>query len=76
MELCPLLEEFEAIMGSQSDAACQIVTPSLEILDLHFIQYQMARMFNFSPQTSLHYLSGTKINMNSLLDSVVTTDKS
>ena len=36
----------------------------------------MARMFNFSPQTSLHYLSGAEINMNSLLDSVVATDKS
>ena len=36
----------------------------------------MARMFNFSPQTSLHYLSGTEMNINSLLDSVVATDKS
>ena len=35
----------------------------------------MARMFNFSPQTLLHYLSGAKINMNSLLDAVVATDK-
>ena len=33
-------------------------------------------MFNFSPQTSLHYLSGAEINMNSLLDSVVATEKS
>ena len=32
-------------------------------------------MFNFSPQTSLHYLSGAEINMNSLLDSVVAIDK-
>ena len=75
MELCPLSEEFEAILGSQSDSACQIVNPPFEIPDLHFIQYQMARMFNFSPQTSLHYLSGAEINMNSLLDVVVTTDK-
>ena len=36
----------------------------------------MARMFNFSPQASLHYLSGTDINMNSLLDTAVATDKS
>ena len=59
VELCPLLEEFEAILGSQSDSACQIVTPRFEIPDLHFIQYQMARIFNFSPQTSLHYWSDT-----------------
>ena len=76
VELCPLPEEFEAILGSQSDSACQITTPPFEIPDFHFIQYQMARMFNFSPQTTLHYLSGTEINMNSLLDSVVATDKS
>ena len=75
-ELCPLPEEFTAILGSQSDSACQIATPTFEIPDLHFIQYQMARMFNFSPQTSLHHMSGTEINMNSLLDSVVATDKS
>ena len=71
VELYPLPEEFEAILGSQSDSACQIATPPFEIPDLHFIQYQMARIFNFSPQTSLHYLSGAEINMNFLLDSVV-----
>ena len=76
VELYPLPEEFEAILGSQLDSTCQIATPSFEIPDLYFIQYQMARMFNFSPQTSLHYLSGAEINMNSLLDSVVATDKS
>ena len=76
VELCPLPEEFEAILGSESNYVCQIATPSFKIPDLHFIQYQMARMFNFSPQTSLHYLSGAKINMNSLLDSVVDIDNS
>ena len=75
MELCPLAEEFEDILGSQSDSACQIAAPPLEIPDSHLIQYQMARMFNFPPQTSLHYLSGAKINMNSLLDSVMAIDK-
>ena len=63
-------------MGSQSDSNCQIATPPLEIPNSHLIQYQMARMFNFPPQTSLHYLSGAEINMNSLLDSMVATDKS
>ena len=76
VELCPLLKEFEAILGSQSNSSCQITTPPFEIPNLYFIQYQMARMFNFSPQTSLHYLLGTEINMNSLLDSMVATDKS
>ena len=39
VELCPLPEEFEAILGSQSDYACQIVTSPFEIPDLYFIQY-------------------------------------
>ena len=76
VELCPLPEKFEAILGSQSDSTCQIVIPPFEIPSLHLIQYQMARIFNFSPQTSLHYLSGAEINMNSLLGSVMATDKS
>ena len=76
VELSPLPEEFETILGSQSDSGCQIAIPPFEIPDLHLIQYQMARMFNFSPQTSLHYLSGAEINMNSLLDFVVAIDRS
>ena len=39
VELCPLPEEFEAILGSQSDYACHIVTSPFEIPDLYFIQY-------------------------------------
>ena len=76
VEICPLPEEFEAILGSQSDSACQITIPSFKIPDLHSIQYQMARMFSFSPQTSLHHLSGAAITMSSLLNSVVAIDKS
>ena len=76
VKICPLPEEFEAILGSQSDSACQIATPSFEIPDLHSIQYQMARMFSFSPQTSLQHVSGAAITMSSLLNSVVAIDRS
>ena len=76
VEICPLPEEFEAILGSQSDSACQITTPSFEILNLHSIQYQMARMFSFSPQTSLQHVSGAVITISSLLNSVVAIDES
>ena len=75
VELYPLPEEFEAILGAQSDSAYQIATPLLEILDLHSIQYQMARMFSFSPQISLQHVSGAGIIMSSLLNSVVAIDK-
>ena len=76
VEICPLPEEFEAILGSQSDSVCQIATPSFEIPDLHSIQYQMARMFSFSPQTSLQHVSSAAIVMSSLLNSVVAIDRS
>ena len=76
VEICPLPEEFEVVLGLQSDSACQIVIPSFETPDLHSIQYQMARMFSFSPQTTLHHLSGTAITMSSLLNSVVAIDQS
>ena len=75
MEICPLPEEFKAILDSQLESACQIATPSFEIPDLYFIQYQMARMFNFSPQTSLQHVSGAAITMSSLLNSVVAMEK-
>ena len=76
VELCPLPEEFEAILGSQSDSGYQIAIPPFEIPHFHSIQCQIARMFNFPPQMSLLYLSCAEINMNSLLDSMVATDKS
>ena len=75
MELCLLPEEFEAILGLQLDFACQIVIPSLETIDLHSMQYQMARMFHFLPQTSRHHISSTEITMISLLDFVVAVYK-
>ena len=49
VEIYPLPEEFETILGPQSDSACQITISLFETPDLHSIQYQMARMFSFSP---------------------------
>ena len=37
VELCPLPEEFEAIIGSRLDSACQIVSPAVQAPDLHLI---------------------------------------
>ena len=39
VELCPLQEEFEAIIGSRLDFTCQIVIPPVQTPDLHSIQY-------------------------------------
>ena len=71
MEICPLLEEFGTILGSQMNFAYQIVIPQVGIPHLHFIQYQMARLFNLSPQSSLHYIFGTEILMESFLEVVI-----
>ena len=74
VELCPLPKEFEAILGSRLDSTCQIAIPSVQTPNLHSIQYQMARMFNFSPQSSLQHVLGNGITMSSLLEAVMVTD--
>ena len=74
VELCPLPEEFEAILGSRLDSARQIAVPSVQTPDLHLIQYQMARMFNLAPQLSLQYIFGEEISLISLMEAVTSTD--
>ena len=74
MELCPLPKEFEAILGSRLDSACQIAVPKVQTPDLHSIQYQMARMLNFPPQSSLQHIFGNEIAMSSLLEVVMAID--
>ena len=74
MELCPLPEEFEAILGSKLDYVCQITVSSIQTPDLHSIQYQMARMFNFPSQSSLQHVFGNEIMMSSLLEDVMATN--
>ena len=69
-----MLEEFRAILGSQMDSACQIMIPLVEIPDLHFIQYQIARLFNLSPRSSLRHIFDTEILMESFLKLVIATN--
>ena len=70
MELCPLPEEFEAILGSRLDSSYKIIVPPVQTSDLHSIQYQMARMFNILPHSSFQYILGNGISMSSLLEAV------
>ena len=74
MELCPLPEEFEAILGSRLGFACQIVVPLVQTPDLHSIQYQMARMFNIPPQSSFQHILGNGIAMSSILEAIMAMD--
>ena len=74
MELCPLPEEFEAILGSKLSSDCQIVVPLVQTPDLHFVQYQMARLFNLPPHLSLQHIFGDEVSMDSLLQAVMSTD--
>ena len=74
MELCPLLEEFEAILGSRLDSTRQIAVPQVQTPNMHSIQYQMDRMFNIPPQSSLQHVFGNEIVMSSLLEAVMATN--
>ena len=74
VELCPLPEEFEAILGSRMSSDCQIVVPLVHTPDLHSVQYQMARLFNLPPHLSLQHIFGDEISMDSLLQAVTSTD--
>ena len=74
MELCPLPEEFKAIIGSRLDSICQIVILSVQTPNLHSIQFQIARMFNIPPQSSLQHAFGNKIMMSSLLEATMAID--
>ena len=64
-------EEFEAILGSRLDSACQIAVLPVQTPNFQSTQYHMARMFNFPPQSSLQHIFGNKITMSSLLDAVM-----
>ena len=74
VELCPLLEEFEAILGSGLDSAHQIVIPPVQTSDLYSIQYHMARMFNIPLHSSFQHILGNGIAMSSLLEAVTAMD--
>ena len=74
MELCPLPEEFKAIIGSRLDSICQIVILSVQTPNLHSIQFQIARMFNIPPQSSLQHVFGNEIAMSSLLEAIMATN--
>lgn len=74
IELSPLPEEFEAILGCQLDSSCQIAVPPLRVPDMHSIQLQMARMFDLAPQFSLRHIFNNEVLTNSLLEVVVSVD--
>ena len=74
MELCPLLEEFEAILNSRLDSACQIIVPPVQTPNLHSIQYHMARMFNIPPQSSFQHILGDGIAISSLMKAIMVMD--
>ena len=74
MELCPLPEEFKAILRSRLDFVRQIAVPPVQTPDLHSIQYHMARMFNILPQSSFQHIRGNGIALSSLLEVVMAMD--
>ena len=63
-----------AILDLKLNSIYQTTVPSFEILNLYYIQYQMARIFNFLPQSSLCHIFGTEILISSLLEIMVAVD--
>ena len=58
-------EEFEALLGCNLDSTYPLVISNLGILDPHSTQYQMAQMFNLTPQSSACLILGSEIELES-----------
>ena len=67
MELCPLPEEFEDLLGYNLDFTSPLAISNLGISDPYSIQYQMAQMFNLPPQSSARLILSSEIELESFL---------
>ena len=68
VELCPLPEEFEALLGQNSDPACQLAVPRLRSPDPHTIQYHLRTLYGQSSRTSAGSVIGSEIRLESLIE--------
>ena len=68
VELCPLPEEFEALLGQNSDPACQLAIPRLRSPDPHTIQYHLRTLYGQSSRTSTGSIIGSEIRLESLIE--------
>ena len=70
-EICPLSEEFGAILGCPDVSSMQITVPIVSKPTEEIIQQQMARLFNIPPPLSLAHVSDNGIIFESFLKAAV-----
>ena len=68
VELCPLPEEFEALLGCNLDPTCQLAVPRLRSPDPHTILYQLRTLYGQSSRTSACSIVGSEIRLESLIE--------
>ena len=68
VELCPLPEEFEALLGYNLDPTCQLAIPRLRSPDPHTIQYQLRTLYGQSPRISAGSIINSEIQLESLIE--------
>ena len=75
-KICPLPEEYEAILGYPDDSNKQVAVPLFNQPDERNIQNQMARLFNLPSSSSLSYMIGNNLIIESFLkDAVAVNNK-
>ena len=67
VELCPLPEEFEALLGCNLDPTCQLAVPRLRSPDPHTILYQLRTLYGQSSRTSACSIVDSEILSESLI---------
>ena len=68
VELCPLPEEFEALLGYNLDPTCQLAIPRLRSPDPHTIQYQLRMLYGQSSRISAGSIINSEIQLESLIE--------
>ena len=68
VELCPLPEEFEALLGYNLDPTCQLAIPRLRSPDPHTIQYQLRMLYGQSSRISVGSIINSEIQLESLIE--------
>ena len=67
VELCPLPEEFEALLGYNLDPTCQLAIPRLRSPDPPVIQHQLKILIDQSSQIPVSSIINSEIRLESLV---------
>ena len=68
VELCPLPEEFEALLGYKLDPTCQLAIPRLISPNPHTIQYHLRMLYGQSSRGFAGSIVDSEIRLESLIE--------